>query len=158
MLTIVGEGGYRNNLEKQVKEDGLSKRILFEGPQRNIRKYFEQADGFVYPSILQEVFGISIVEAMEAGVPCIGFRVGGIPEIIKDGVNGFIAEDISVQGLIYAISKLQKAYRCGEIIQIREACVKTANKFSINNTIIELTQFYDELIKGINNDTNKKFN
>ena len=57
-----------------------------------------------------------------------------------------------------SISKLQKAYRCGEIIQIREACVKTANKFSINNTIIELTQFYDELIKGINNDTNKKFN
>ena len=39
-----------------------------------------------------------------------------------------------------------------------EACVKTANKFSINNTIIELTQFYDELIKGINNDSNKKFN
>lgn len=146
-LTIVGEGEYRTSLEKQVKDGLLEKRILFEGAQRDIGKYFNQADGFIYPSIWQEVFGISIVEAMEAGIPCIGFHVGGIPEIIKDGANGFIAEDISIQSLVDAIRKLQKTYECGEIIQMREECVKTASKFSIDSTVAELTQYYDEIIK-----------
>ena len=50
--------------------------------RRDIGKYLKTADIFVYPSICEEVFGISLVEAMSYGVPCVANEVGGIPEIL----------------------------------------------------------------------------
>ncbi len=145
-LVIVGDGAYRTELEQQVKQFGLSDCIKFEGTQRELEKYYSKADVFVYPSICEEVFGISIVEAMAEGIPCVAFKVGGIPEIIQDGVNGAIAEEKDATQLKEAIFRIKELYYNGNIENISKSCFDTANKFSINNTVDCLEKYYKELL------------
>lgn len=145
-LIIIGDGDYRNKLEEQIKKYNLKNKIKLEGEQRNTKRFLYYTDGFVYPSICQEVFGLSIVEAMATGVPCIAFNVGGITEIIRDGKNGFIAKEKSANGLIDAIGKLRDFYAKNSIASMKQECITTAKKFAIDNTILKLDNYYSELI------------
>lgn len=148
-LSIVGYGACKNILEKQVNDLDLNSLVTFEGMQRNIGKYLQTADIFVYPSICQEVFGISIVEALAYGVPCVAFKVGGIPEIISSGFNGFLATDITADNLAGGIRQVIEMYKSEEIQNIKKNCLKTANQFSITNTISELDNYYKNILGEI---------
>lgn len=144
-LTIVGDGDYRTTLEEMAKQYQLVN-VRFEGTQRSLEKYYEQTNIFVYPSICEEVFGISLVEAMAKGIPCAAFKVGGIPEIIKDEYNGILCENISDEGLADAILKLNDLVKINSDT-IHDNCLKTAKLFSINNTIKMLKECFIKLLK-----------
>lgn len=146
ILKIVGDGDYKKYLYQKVENLNLTKIIKFEGEQRNIRKYLMNADVFVYPSICQEVFGISIVEAMSYGVPCIAFDVGGIGEIIVDDYNGFLSKEISSEKLAELIIKFIKLKNHNKISIISQNCLKTSEKFDIKNTVINLEKYYQDLL------------
>ena len=61
------------------------------------------------PAVWQEAFGISLIEAMEAGMLCVAAKVGGIPEIINDGINGILFEtDHDGSALAKALVKAQR--------------------------------------------------
>ena len=122
---IIGDGSYREELEKLTSKLGLNGIIKFLGVKRDIDNYLYKTDIFVYPSICQEVFGISIVEAMSYGIPCIANNVGGIPEIIINGVKRTITH-----------------YEDGSVATIKKNCILTSEKFSILNTVRELKKLY----------------
>lgn len=145
-LKIIGDGDYRSKLEEKVKKNNLNEIVKFEGEQRTLVDYLKNTDIFIYPSICQEVFGISIVEAMAFGIPCIGFNVGGIPEIIKNNYNGIVVDDISAKGLANGIKEIINNYQNEGIVQIKQNCLETANSFSINNTVSKLKQVLYELM------------
>ncbi len=90
-LIIVGEGIEREKLEGLTKQLDLKGCIQFVGrvPQEKIPLFMQQADIFVLPS-LAEGFPNVLLEAMACGLPIVATRVGGIPEIIEDGRNGFL--------------------------------------------------------------------
>lgn len=90
----------------------------------DIQKYLSNADIFIYPSTCQEVFGISLVEALSYGVPCVANCLGGIPEIIQDGYNGILTEETSVRGLMIAIKKLLDCCKNGTVKQYSENAKK----------------------------------
>ncbi|MCM8809353.1 MAG: glycosyltransferase family 4 protein [Candidatus Omnitrophica bacterium] len=83
---IIGEGEYRRNLEKLVKDLEIREKVLFLGNIENsqLPKYYSLAHIAIFPSIADETFGISIGEAMACGVPVISTKVGGIPEVVGD--------------------------------------------------------------------------
>ncbi len=93
MLTLVGDGQLRQELERTVNNLGLQTHVSFEGvrPHSSVSEYFRKADIFVLPS-LREGFGIVLIEAMASGVPVIASRIGGIEDIVEDGVQGFLVE------------------------------------------------------------------
>jgi len=97
-LDILGEGDFRHSLEQMSKND---KRICFHGLIDNSKTtiFYESADVCVVPSIWYEPFGIVITEAFRAGTPVIASRIGGIPELVKDGYNGFLFEPGNVKEL-----------------------------------------------------------
>jgi len=92
-LMLVGTGKDRAKLKKLVNELELEKHVEFVGKVLNeeIPEYMTASDIFVLPS-LSESFSITNLEAMASGLPVVVSKVGGLPEIINDGVNGFLVE------------------------------------------------------------------
>jgi glycosyltransferase involved in cell wall biosynthesis len=90
---IVGDGPERSNLERLAASLGLREAVRFCGsvPHEDVPRHLWESDVFVRPS-RSEGMGNSFVEAMAAGLPVIGTRVGGIPEIIQDGETGLLAQ------------------------------------------------------------------
>ena len=125
----------------------MEQAVEFLGTQRDIGNYLQKTDLFVYPSVCEEVFGISIVEAMSYGVPCVANRVGGIPEIIDDGVNGFITKEKTGKGVCDAIGRFLVGYNSGIVEPMKAACERTAEKFSIQTTIEQLKSTYEALLQ-----------
>jgi len=92
-LIIIGDGEEKKKLQNVVKKIGLSNTITFMGeiPNRKVSKYMTASDILVLPS-LSEGFPNVILEAMASGIPIVATGVGGVPEIMEDGVNGFLVE------------------------------------------------------------------
>jgi N-acetyl-alpha-D-glucosaminyl L-malate synthase BshA len=90
-LLLVGDGPEMTIVCKLVREFALEDRVLFLGKQENLAELYSISDLMLLLSE-KESFGLVALEAMACGVPCIGTNVGGVPEVISDGVNGFICE------------------------------------------------------------------
>ena len=90
-FVLLGDGPVREAAERQVAEVGLAGDVAFLGEQHDLVPYLSAADLFLLPSA-QESFGLAALEAMACEVPVIASRVGGLPEIIEDGVTGVICD------------------------------------------------------------------
>ena len=88
-LVILGNGPKREDLENMVKEKDLGKEIIFTGFQNNIEEWLPALDVFVLPS-LTEGTPMALLEAMSVGIPVIASAVGGIPKIVKNGIDGLL--------------------------------------------------------------------
>jgi N-acetyl-alpha-D-glucosaminyl L-malate synthase BshA len=88
-LILVGEGPERLFVQQLVKELKLTGHVHFLGQQDYLEQLMACADLFVLPSE-QESFGLVALEAHACGVPVIGTRVGGMPELVRDGETGFL--------------------------------------------------------------------
>ena len=90
-LVLVGDGPEMGAVNKQIKKLGLRERVVLLGKQENLHELYAISDACVLMSE-KESFGLVLLEAMLHGVPCLGTNIGGIPEVIQDGVNGYIVE------------------------------------------------------------------
>lgn len=104
-LLIVGDGVDRKKLEALVRKLNLERNVTFVGRIENakIPEYLAASDVFVLPS-LSEGFPNVILEAMAAGLPIVTTNITGLPEIVKDGGNGFLVEPGSSNQLAEKIS------------------------------------------------------
>lgn len=114
-LIIGGQGTLRQELGNFVRDRGLEDRVTFLDhiPGDLITGYYSLADVYVQPSIVDkdgttEGLGVTLLEAMACETPCIGSRVGGIPDIIKDGETGLLVEPGNPKHLAEKISLLLK--------------------------------------------------
>ncbi|HUK01338.1 MAG TPA: glycosyltransferase [Steroidobacteraceae bacterium] len=97
-LLIIGDGTLREPLERQVKALGLQDRVTFTGSQRNVPQYLALLDVFVLSST-RESFPLAAREAMAAGKAVIAPNIGGCPEVVDDGVTGFLFQAANVPEL-----------------------------------------------------------
>ena len=104
-FVIVGEGNCRLKLEKLVREKGLEDCIRFLGFRTDIQALLENFDLFVLPS-LSEGLSSAIMEAMAVSLPVIGSDVGGIPELVQNGMNGLLVPPANPEKLARAIEEL----------------------------------------------------
>lgn len=89
-LLYVGDGPERQGIEDEAQKLAVHDRVIFAGLRRDIEEMYAATDIFVLPSTCDEAFGMVLIEAMAMGKPVIATTVGGIPEIIRDGVNGLL--------------------------------------------------------------------
>jgi len=106
-LVIVGDGPSVQDLRFRIQDLRLENSVVFTGKLsiQRVREVMKDCYVFVLPS-LSEGFGRVFIEAMALGKPVIASNVGGIPEIIKDGENGFLVEPKDTEGLVQKIKEL----------------------------------------------------
>ena len=143
-LTIVGDGTERDKLVKKVEKLNLSDKIAFVGRQNNVIEWLDKSEIFVYSSIWEEGFGISVIEAMSRGCIPITFNKGGLPEIITNGKNGFLVKELKADSLARKIIKVLKLNK-REKRKIINNAIDRAKEFKIESTIEELKEAYDKL-------------
>ena len=141
-INIIGEGEDVPRLSEKVKQYGLESHVLFRGPQADVAKWVKQMDLFVHPAIWEEGFGITLIEAMAASVPCIGFRKGALPEIIRHGENGYLIDSVSADALAKQICFCYELFKKGQYDRLRENARRTGAGFSIQKTVETLENLY----------------
>jgi glycosyltransferase involved in cell wall biosynthesis len=97
-LFLVGNGEELNKLKEYISGLNIKKDVVFLGYRSNPQAFIRYADLLVLPSN-EEGFGRVLLEAMDVGTPVIGTRIGGIPEIIEHGVNGFLVDCGDIEAL-----------------------------------------------------------
>ena len=135
---IIGDGEQMNSIQETVKELKLEN-VNFTGYSTDLPRIFSQCDIFVLTS-LNEGFGRVIVEAMASGLPVISTKVGGVPEIIEDGVNGILVAPNDHYAFANAIKTLGKNKSIQQTMAINNA--KKAEIYSINNYINRVIEIY----------------
>ncbi len=88
-LVLVGDGPERPGAEEEARRLGVHAAVTFLGEQEGVETLLPAADLFLLPSE-SESFGLAALEAMACGVPVVGTRTGGLPEVVDDGVNGHL--------------------------------------------------------------------
>jgi len=145
-LLIVGDGPLRNDLAEHVKGLELTRNVVFTGLRKDIYSLLKFSDIFVLPSLEREGLGMAIIEAMECGLPVIGTRLGGIPEVIEENMNGFLVTPGNPEELAAAMEKLinDKSARTGMGRMGRKIFEE---KFTVTKMIENIESLYDELIE-----------
>jgi glycosyltransferase involved in cell wall biosynthesis len=120
-LVLMGSGMLKEKLEKLSKKLGIGKHIKFAGFIGNpfIKAlYYKAADVFVLPATGPEIFGIVNLEAMACGVPIVATKIGGIPDVVKGGVNGLLvpprASDALADAIIYLLQNEDVRVKMGK--------------------------------------------
>ena len=103
-LVIIGDGSSRRGLQELAQSLEISCTFLGELKPAEVRSWLEKARVFCAPSVTtqdgqSEAFGVVFLEAQAMGVPVVSFRHGGIPETMREGVTGLLAEERDVKGL-----------------------------------------------------------
>ncbi len=106
-LFLAGDdtGKWAAEMKKMVRDSGLENRVVFLGFKENVPRFLAGMDILIAPS-RREALSISIIEALSMGLPVIGTRTGGIPEVVRHGENGLIVEKENRKELLKAISFL----------------------------------------------------
>jgi colanic acid/amylovoran biosynthesis glycosyltransferase len=112
-LDLVGDGPLRAELEEHASRLGLSHRVRFHGDltENAVVSMLARADLFVLPSVIErsgdtEGIPVALMEAMAAGVPVIGSRVAGVPELVVDGQTGLLVEPGDARDLADRLSQM----------------------------------------------------
>ena len=140
-LEIYGTGSQRDSLERQARELGVDTR--FHGFVADLRKPLAGLDVLVQPSRADN-FPLAVLEAMAAGLPIVGARVGGIPELVLDGETGLLVEPEDAAALAAALDSLAESRERREALG-RRARERVAESFSVDAFIRRTIELYEEL-------------
>lgn len=132
-LVLVGDGPDRPVVLERARELGVGDHVLFLGKHASVDELLACADLFLLPSA-GESFGLAALEAMACGTPVVASRVGGLPEVVEDGVSGFLLEVGDVEAMAEAaVSILSDAPRWSALS--RGARAAAVERFSSDRVV-----------------------
>lgn len=144
-LVIAGgteKASYKRHLKQLAEKHGVSTHFLGYVSRSRMHEVYRMGDCMVCPSQKHEAFGLVIVESMACGVPTIGSKIGGIPEIIRNGENGLLVSDYrNPQAFAHAIVKVYKNKTLARKLS-RQGRHDAVNKFGWGATASRLEAIY----------------
>lgn len=141
-LFVVG-GGDTTLLRQTADRLGVSERVVFTGfvDDHSLAELFDIADVYIHTSAM-EGFGLSVAEAIEAGIPVVATRVGAIPEVVREGRDGFLVDYGDVPGITRAV----KVILANPNAFARSAAAHSMSRFSWDRAARETLQVYYDLL------------
>ncbi|MCY8929001.1 N-acetyl-alpha-D-glucosaminyl L-malate synthase BshA [Bacillus subtilis] len=142
-LLLVGDGPEKSTACELIRKYGLEDQVLMLGNQDRVEELYSISDLKLLLSE-KESFGLVLLEAMACGVPCIGTNIGGIPEVIKNNVSGFLVDVGDVE------AATARAMSILEDEQLSNRFTKAAiemleNEFSSRKIVSQYEQIYADL-------------
>src|ERR1035437_623055 len=139
-LVLIGDGPDRSAAEYLVRKKKLGRHVHFLGKQDHVYQLLSQADLFLLPSDM-ESFGLAALEAMACEVPVVATNVGGLPEVVEHGVDGYLFTPREFEiAARYALEILSRADRGREMGQ--RARVDARRKYCANDVIPMYEAYY----------------
>jgi glycosyltransferase involved in cell wall biosynthesis len=147
-LRLVGDGPDRASLESSARQLGITDCVRFEGAvnQDAIRSFYENADVFALPSFAEGI-PVVLMEAMAMTVPSISTRITGIPELIRDGVDGLLVAPSDEGELASAVARLMDDPE----LRQRLGCAgreRVLEKYHLTRNIERLAEVFDRRLGG----------
>jgi glycosyltransferase involved in cell wall biosynthesis len=144
VTVLAGEGPFRADLERLVAHHGLGRRVLLPGPLHPPDALYAACDIFVLPS-RGEAMPLALLEAMAAGLPVVATEVGGIPEVVRSGQEGWVTPVRDPRALSEAIGRLigdpSSRERMG-----RSARQRVREAYSVDRMVEATCALYDEVV------------
>ena len=141
-LLLVGDGPDRTSAEKMCRDFGIEDKVVFLGKVKNPIEALMISDLFILPSEA-ESFGLAALEALAAGVPVIASNTGGIPELVEDGVSGFLCKVGDVK------SMAEKAIRIlsnkDDFSDYKSSSLEKAKTFRIDSILPQYLRIYNNV-------------
>jgi 1,2-diacylglycerol 3-alpha-glucosyltransferase len=146
-LALIGEGPERDDLEDQVRQSGLARRVHFLGQihYEELPSYLRAADFFVTASV-SEVHPLTITESMAAGLPAVGIASPGVEDLIEHETNGLLADnDLAA----FTAMLTRMAVDVDLRRRLGSGASATANRFGIDATVTQLLDRYQSLCQAV---------
>ena len=142
---IIGDGETKQELINLTEKLEINDSVFFTGALKEVGQVLSIMDIFAFPAVWQEGFGLSVLEAMTAGLPVVASNVGGIYTLVKDKRNGLLVPPRDVPGLVDALLRLlddkNLAVKMGE-----EGRYLAAKKFSLGKVVRQIADVYREIL------------
>jgi len=149
VLCLVGDGPDRGRLEQVAHDLGIARHCFFVGYQEDVAGYYRLFDAFLLPSV-NEGTPVSAIESLASGTPVVANRVGGVPDVVRDGVDGFLVEAGDVEGAAERLARLagdpMLRARLGEAGRER-----VLRRYSVSRLVDDVDRLYRSVLvaKGI---------
>jgi glycosyltransferase involved in cell wall biosynthesis len=145
-LCMVGDGPDRGEVERRAHELGIMRDTLFLGYQEDVAPFYAAFDAMVLASG-NEGTPVSAIEALAAGRPVVATRVGGVPDVVRDGEDGFLVETGAVDDIAEALGRLAAdpslRRRLGETGRAR-----VLPRYSVDRLIDDIDRLYRSLLQS----------
>jgi len=146
VLLMVGDGPERSSAAWLAGHHGIESKVYFLGKQENVEEFFSISDVLLLPSD-NESFGLVALEAMACEVPVVVSRVGGLPEVVTEGVEGFLVEPRNVDAMARRALEILGDDRLRR--QMGQRARETAmTRFSATEIIPQYERFYQKILSA----------
>ena len=141
---LVGDGPDREPLEQHALELGIARSCFFVGYQTEVAGLYRLFDAFLLPSV-NEGTPVSAIEALAAGTPVVANRVGGVPDVVRDGLDGYLVEPGDTEGAAECLAMLaadpELRRRLGESGRAR-----VRERYSVDRLVDDVDRLYRALL------------
>jgi glycosyltransferase involved in cell wall biosynthesis len=143
-LLLVGDGPDREGLERLAHDLGVIKRCLFLGYQEDVARFYDAMDALLLPSV-NEGTPVSVMEALAAERPAVATRVGGTPDVVRDGIDGFLVDSAEPDELADRLAELARdPARRAEMGAAGRA--RVLERYSVDRLVDDVDRLYRELL------------
>jgi N-acetyl-alpha-D-glucosaminyl L-malate synthase BshA len=147
-LVMVGDGPDRLEAENYAREKNFEADVRFMGKQLDIGSVLSCADIFLLPSSA-ESFGLAALEAMSHGVPVVASRAGGIPEVVREGLDGYLSDIGDIGGMAKSVARLLADPKLRQDMG-RSAKDRAFNDFAEGPIVEQYEEIYKKVLGGTN--------
>jgi glycosyltransferase involved in cell wall biosynthesis len=141
---LVGDGPDREPLEQLAHDLHVARSCFFVGYQTDVAGYYRLFDAFFLPSV-NEGTPVSAIEALASGTPVVANRVGGVPDVVRDGLDGYLVEAGDTEGAAERLSRLAGDTRLRE--QMGESGrARVRDRYSVARLVDDVDRLYRSLL------------
>lgn len=145
-LLLVGDGEDRERLEQRAKDAGVARDVFSLGYQQDVAGWYAAADAVVLTSA-SEGTPVTIIEALAAGKPVVATNVGGVPDVVRDGIDGFLVSAGDTDAMAARLAEIASDPAVGERLATTGQ-QRVLTRYAVARLVDNVDRLYRALLEG----------